>query len=114
MFGEHSAEDIHELYDDPGSRLIIKLIVLAYENVLSNLKLRQVDSDHIEFSVSKAKAQAYFKSASLVEREAWNTSEFSESYQDMLSDMLEKNSIYNSIKIINSWLQEADNHGFRG
>jgi len=110
MFNEEQ-ESIEELKKNTTSRMILKLVIMAAEQHLHSLKARRADTrDYIQ--TSDAQTAAFFKAAICVEYECWGSTDFAESYRELIMSVSQDNSIQDAIKILEGWIERAKEYGF--
>jgi hypothetical protein len=104
-------ESIEELKKNTTSRMILMLVVMAAEQHLASLKARRSDTrDYIQ--TSDAQTAAFFKAAVCVEHECWGSTDFVESYREIIMSVSQDNSLQEAIKILEGWVQNAKEYGF--
>lgn len=112
MFSESSSDDIQELRNNTTSRIIIGLVVLAASEHLRTLKAMRSDTrDYM--TLYEGKRAAFFEAAFIVEKECWGSSDFTQSYKEIILAVSKNNrTLYDAITELEGWIKQARDHGF--
>lgn len=110
MFGEKTPEEIRELYTNTTSRMIIKLVTFAAQEHLKFLRAQQIDS--AMRGIFSEKRNAFFSSAYTVEQECWESTDFTESYKQIIISIADDRTLQEAIVTLESWINSAKEYGF--